>query len=480
MRVFAAGLGTETNTFSPLPTGMNEFRQHTYAPAGTHPTAMSMYGGPLYAARELASELGWQVFEGLVAGAQPGGNTTRAAYEALRDELIEDLRCALPVDIVLLGLHGAMVADGYDDCEGDLLARVRDLVGADAVVGVEFDPHAHLTRKMVNNATILVGYKEYPHTDIKARAFDLTRLCAATARGEIHPVAAMADTGMVVPIHTSRDPGRAFVDRVKSIEGKDGVLSISPVQGFATGDVPEMGCKVLVYTDGNAEQAASLAVQLAEELVSLRDQLMVQYHDIDHALDEALASASFPVVLADRADNPGSGAAGDSTFVLARLIERQIYDATLGPLWDPIAVQLALSAGEGARLRLRIGGKVSEMSGQPVDADCEVIALRRDMHTTSLAGDQHSVGDTALISVAGVDCVVISTRSQAIHIDMFTQLGCDLTRKKIVVVKSAQHFQASFSTITQRIIYVSAPGSATPDWRSLKYLKVPMPRWPIR
>ena len=145
MRAFTASLATETNTFAPMPTGLASFHQDGYFPAGTYPDAPSLFAGPLWAARRRAREHGWQLVEGLVAGAQPSGITTRLAFETLRDELLADLRAALPVDMVLLGLHGAMVADGYDDCEGDLLARVRQIVGPAVVVGAELDPHNHLS-----------------------------------------------------------------------------------------------------------------------------------------------------------------------------------------------------------------------------------------------------------------------------------------------------------------------------------------------
>jgi microcystin degradation protein MlrC len=479
MRVFTAGLGTETNTFSPLPTGFDEFRDHGHFPAGRHPDKMSSYAGPMWAARARGAPLGWTLIEGLVTGAQPGGTTTRAVYESLRDELLADLRKALPVQMVLLGLHGAMVADGYDDCEGDVIERARQIVGPDVVIGVELDPHAHLSEQMVEHADMLVAYKEYPHTDILERAYELVDLCSAIAQSTIHPVSAVVDCEMVVPMHTSRDPARAFVDKLKQLEQQDGILSISAIQGFATGDTPAMGTKVLVYTDNDAGAAQRLARALADELIAARDALNVKYLDIDEALDQALAFAGAPVVLADRADNPGSGAAGDSTFILRRMIERRIQGAALGPLWDPIAVQIAFAAGIGARLPMRIGGKVSPMSGTPVDAECVVKALIRDMPMTTLTGNPLSVGDSALVSVGGVDTVLISLRTQALNVDLFSQLGCDLARQKIVVVKSAQHFHASFSKVAQHILYVGAPGSATPKWHELTYRKAKLPKWPI-
>ena len=171
MRVFTAALATETNTFAPMPTGLAAFRDRGYYPAGKHPEAMSFFAAPLFAARQRAKTLGWDVVEGMVAAAQPSGTPTRVAYETLRDELLADLRGALPVDMVVLGLHGAMVADGCDDCEGDLLARVREVVGSKVVVGAELDPHNHLTPAMLASADLLVAFKEYPHTDVLERAY---------------------------------------------------------------------------------------------------------------------------------------------------------------------------------------------------------------------------------------------------------------------------------------------------------------------
>lgn len=479
MRVFTGSLATETNTFAPLPTGLEAFRERGYHAAGQHPAHMTLFAGPLWAARQRSRERGWTLVEGMVAAAQPGGVTTRHAYETLRDELLADLRAALPVKMVLLGLHGAMVADGYDDCEGDLLQRVRALVGPGVVVGAELDPHHHLTQAMLDNADLLIAFKEYPHTDVAERAFELVDLCAATAEGRIRPVAGVADTGMISIVHTTRQPARGFVDRLQALEGRDGVLSISLTHGFPWGDVADMGTRLLVYSDGDAVAAGALARTLADELVALRDALQPAQPGIDEALDQALAAPRGPVVMADGADNPGGGAAGDSTFVLRRLVERGIAPAALGPLWDPGAVRIAFEAGVGARLPMRLGGKVSPLSGDPLDALCEVKALRRDMVMSGLAGTPVALGDCALLETAGVQIAVISLRNQAMGIDLFTGLGCDLAAQRLVLVKSSQHFHAAYSKIASEVIYVSAPGSVTADLRSLPYRKVTRPRWPL-
>jgi microcystin degradation protein MlrC len=372
-----------------------------------------------------------------------------------------------------------MVADGYDDCEGDLLQRVRAIVGPDVVVGAELDPHNHLTPAMVSNANILIAFKEYPHTDVLERGLEVVDLCAATVAKKIQPVVAVVDCEMVVTVHTSREPARSFVDKLQALEGRDGVLSISVSHGFPWGDVPEMGTKVLVYTDGDQAKADALARQLADELIAMRERLEVRYPSIDASLDEALAFDGGPVVLADGADNPGGGAASDSTFILRRLVERGVRDAAVGPLWDPIAVRIAFEAGQGARLAMRIGGKIGPMSGDPMDLLCTVKALHRDMVMTGLANAPMPLGDCALLEADGIEMVLITLRNQAMGTDLFTQLGCDLAAKKIIVVKSSQHFYASFSKVAKHVIYTDAPGSVTRDLRTLPYRHIRRPKWPL-
>ena len=479
MRVFSASLATETNTFGPMPTGLASFKDRGYFPAGKHPEAMTLFSGPLWAARMRGADKGWTLFEGMVAGAQPSGTTTRHAYETLRDELLDDLRAVLPVDMVLLGLHGAMVADGYDDCEGDLLARVRQIVGPDVVIGAELDPHNHLTPEMISNANVMISFKEYPHTDVLERGLELVDICAATVEGKVRPVAAVVDCDMIVTVHTSREPARGFVERMQSFEGKDGVLSVSLTHGFSWGDVPEMGTKVLVYTDGDKAKADLLARQLADEVIAMRDGLTVNYPGIDASLDEALAFDGGPVVISDGADNPGGGAASDATFFLKRIVERVIRGVAIGPFWDPITARIAIEAGEGARLPLRIGGKVSPLSGDPLDLPCVVKAVRAGHEQTGLSNTRTFMGDSALVECDGVEILLCSLRNQAMGTDLFTGIGCDLATKKIVVVKSSQHFHASYSKIAARVIYAAAPGAVTLDLRTLPYRKVRRPKWPL-
>lgn len=480
MRVFTAVMATETNTFAPIPTGLDAFkRRGEYYPAGQHPDYMTLFSAPLWVARERARDKGWSVSEGMTAFAQPGGTTTRRTYETLRAELLDDLRRAGPVDMVLLGLHGAMVAEGYDDCEGDLLRNVREIVGPQTVIGAELDPHCHLTPLMMDNADMLVAFKEFPHTDLYERGVELADLCEAIHAKRVRPVGALADTGMATLIFTTREPGVSIVNRMKEMERRPGVLSVSVIQGFHWADVPEMGTRVLVYTDGDEALARSLAREFADDLYAMREAINEYRPGIDEALDLALAAPEGPVVIADGADNAGGGAASDSTFILRRMIERGITGAALGPLWDPVAVQIAFDAEEGTRLRMRIGGKIGPESGDPLDVECTVKALKRDMTMGGLGGVPILLGDCALIDIGGIEVVLTTIRAQAMDTDLFTQLGCALETKRIVVVKSTQHFYASYARVAKKVLYAAARGTVTPDLSSLPYRRIKLPKWPI-
>jgi microcystin degradation protein MlrC len=347
------------------------------------------------------------------------------------------------------------------------------------VIGAELDPHNHLTEAMVRHADVLVAFKEYPHTDVLERACELVDLCEAKALGRIQPVAAVVDTMMTVTMHTSRNPARAFVDRIQSLEGKDGILSISISHSFPWGDVPDMGTKVLVYADGDAAKAQRLARQLADELIAMREQLSVAYPPIDEALDQALGFECGPVVISDGADNPGGGAASDATFILQRLVERDIQNAAIGPIWDPIAARVAIEAGVGARLLLRIGGKISPMSGDPLDLHCTVKAIRHDHQQTGLSNTTVHMGDSALVESQGIEILLVTLRNQAMGTDLFTDMGCALSSKKIIVVKSSQHFHASYSKVAKHILYAAAPGAVSLDLKTLPYRKIQRPKWPL-
>ena len=479
LKIFTACLGTETHTGGPLPTDTQAFEETYLVRGGNHPDAINMFGVPLVIWRDRARARGWEVVESLCTFATPSGLVVKKTHETYRDEIVTDLKAAMPVDAVMLSLHGAMVAEGYDDCEGDLVHHIRSVVGPDIPIGVEFDLHCHISRQFIDEITALVIYKEYPHTDFAARAEELWTIMETTLNGKCAPHIAVYDCQMIGVFHTTRDPMSRFVDRMVELEKTDDVLSISLGHGFPWADVAEVGARVIVVTDNQPDLGRNLAKNLAHELWNMRDEITPQFLDMEKAINEAIVFEGRPVVLADMADNPGAGAAGDSMFIVSRLIEQGIKDVAVGGIWDPVAAQICCGAGEGAEFDLRLGGKTGPSSGRPLDLRVKVMKIRKGYYVESLGGSKGYMGDAALVHSDGVDFIVHSSRAQNTHPAFFTDFGVDVSEKKLLVVKSMQHFYGSYALISEKIIYTASPGCLIWDFTKFPYTKVARPVWPL-
>jgi microcystin degradation protein MlrC len=478
MRVFTAGLGTETNTFSPLYIGLEDFRDAYWYEPNSHPEKLTEVSAPLFVLRDRSKRLGWTVIEGSYVFALPGGRVGCSAYETLRDALLDQLRAALPVDFIALSLHGAMAAVGYDDCEGDLLARVRAIAGSSTPIGIEIDPHANLSQAMVEATDVIIAMKEYPHTDFLERGHELIDLLERAALGEVAPVQAVQNCRTIGRFHTFRPPMRGFVDQLQTLERHTpGVLSISLIHGFPWADVADMGAKVLVVCDADAALAARIAEEVGLEVEAIRSQAYTSPAAIADALADALERPPGPVVIADVSDNPGGGAAGDATILLRAVLDKDVR-ACLGPLWDPMAARIAASAGVGSTIKLRLGGKTGTAGGAPLDVEATVTAVSAD-GWQSWAGTRTSLGLTCAISINEVDVVISSIRDQAYSPDLFTNLGLDPGACRIVAVKSAQHFVHGFRTMGAPIILAGGGGPMETDFRKIDYRHISRPMWPL-
>ncbi|KXG84106.1 M81 family metallopeptidase [Agrobacterium bohemicum] len=478
MKVFISTLATETNTFSPFPSVRESFTTREYFRGDGGLRAPVLGNIPLIEWRRLATSDGDQVVESICAFAAPAGKTQRTAYEGLRDEILEDLQKALPVDKVLLFLHGAMVAEGYDDCEGDIIARVRETVGPSVPIGVEIDLHCHLTELMRTKADIIVAFKEYPHTDIAERAREVYDLVGRTLAGEIRPVMALEDCRMIGVWRPPTEPMRSFVTRMSEAEGHDGILSVSFGHGFPWADVADVGAKMLVVADNDMKAAVKTAERFRQELWDIRDLAAQRYDTVEEAISAALSSSAAPIVFADVADNAGAGAAADNTNILRGLIDRKVENVAIGCFWDPVAVQMCLETGVGGELDLRVGGKMGPQSGDPVDLRVTVMGIKRDHSQPALSGGRMSLGTGVWVNGAEIDIVLTSTRLQTHSPEAFTALGCELTDKKIIVVKSMQHFLTGFGPLAAEVRYVDAGGSASTKFATLPYSKKRQPYWP--
>lgn len=479
MRLFAAALATETNTFSPFPTSLDAYKKGVFLrPGSIHKRGRSC----------ARSRSGWRAAGPLpraspsLRGAASPPNLpaqqtsmTQHDYELMRNEILGQLKAALPVDGVLLGLHGAMVAHGYDDVEADILERVRALGGPTCVISVELYPHCHLTARRVKLADVIVLFEEYPHTDMVERAEDTLDLVLKTVRGQVTPVMSLYDRRQIEGYCTNLQRMRAFVDRIKALEAQDGILSISICHGFDRADVPELGgASELSWTKTKREATRSPSI-LAKSL-SQCGKTLPQIYTIDEGIDAALEFDDAPVVVSDRGDNAGAAAPSDNTTILRCLIERNVENAALGPIWDPIAAQLCFAAGEGTELPLRIGGKIAPSSSAPLDALVTVTGLKSDAWRIIGTTPRH-LGDCAAVRLGGVEVVLTSNHVQATGLELFQNVGIDPLAKKLVVVKSMNHFMAAYGPIAKKVIYISRPL----QWRrpQMTYKRINHPIWPL-
>ena len=473
-KAFIAALVTETNVFVPDPTSLQDFIDGALhrGDGSCHDSAV---GPVLRQFRHCLEREGFEVVEGLAAYAEPAGRVQQPVYEALRDEILDAARSACP-DVVLLFLHGAMAAEAEDDCEGELLVRMKVLL-PHAVVGVLLDPHCHLSERMVASASIIVMSQEYPHTDFESRAVRLVRLCVTVASGRLQPVSAVFDCRMLGVFPTTREPMLSFVSAMKACEERPGILAVSLCHGFAFGDTPDTGAKVLVVADSDRELGVGVARELGERFYSMRDPLRVRNPTIEQALELAERTPG-RVVLADTGDNPGGGAPGDSTMLLRSMLERGMTRIVAGCFADPKAVASCAAVGVGGDIRVRIGSGQG-MSGPPLELQGTVKAVVEAHDQESLGTSRESLGHSVWLRTPAADVVISSLRRQVYAPDAFTGLGIPLEEVRYVVLKSTQHFVARFAPIASRIIFVATPGALTSDYGSLPYRRMPRDRFPF-
>lgn len=476
--LFFSSLVTETSSFTNLPTTYAD-----YAPSLLRGAAClhDETGAPRPGMAPLlnfAAACEWQVRAGIACQSSVGAPTLQRDYERLRDELIDAARAARP-DVVALVLHGAMMAGECEDCEGDILARLRAVVGPRVPIVAVLDPHAHLTQAMVENGDCLVFMKEYPHIDGAERLEEALAIAARMLVEGLRPRPAVVDCRLLGFFPTDAQPMRGFVDNLHAIEQRPGVLSVSFVHGFPWGDMPETGAKVLAYAVEDAALAEAVADEVNAAVQAIRDSTMPTMLSVEEAIAIARCPGPRPLVLADVADNPGGGAPSDNTALLRALIDAGVGNAALGLIYDPEAVRICHQVGKGARVLLRVGGKTGPASGDPVDLDAEVMALRSAAVMRIGEVAQFPMGDTAWVRANGIDVVLCSLRVQLYHPDGFAHCGIDPATRDVLVVKSTNHFRAFFSDLAGAIHLVAAPGAIDFDFPRLPYRRLTRPVYPL-
>ena len=487
-RVAVGGFAHESNSFTGLPTTMVDFGE----PSGelvrgeemlvAHDSINTVISGLLTGARNH----GFTPVPILNANTCPSGPVDQRTYETIRDELIDGIANQDGLSGILLALHGAMVADGYPDPEGDLLTRLRARVG-DTPIAIVLDMHANLTQTVVDNTDIFVGYKTYPHVDLADSGLKAAELFARVANGEVEIKRHLVWLPVLLPsmnmrTHPHQGP-MAYLQNLGAdiCENSPDCLDVSIFGGFPYSDAPSTGASVVVSTNGDDDLAKGIANRLASELWSRKEEFWVSMISPEAAVDRAIAADKGPVVLVDASDNPGSGGSGDTTTLLRLLIEKRATNATVATIHDPDTVARAHDIGVGKRAEFEIGGKVNVEHGPPVKAEAYIRLLSdgRYVKTGPMGyGQQSTIGRAAVLEVDGVEVVVCESRTSVNDPEILRTLGIEPTRRKILAMKVKGHFRAAFQDLVAEIIDVDAPGASTFDVTLFDHQHVSRPIYP--
>jgi microcystin degradation protein MlrC len=481
-RIAVGGFQHETNTFSPVLATYAEFEAPDAWPGLTRGPAMfeAVAGINLPAAgfvqetRSLHHELhplAW-------CSAQPSGCVTRDAFERIAAMLLDDLRACGDLDAVYLDLHGAMVAEHLDDADGELLRRVRDVVGEGVPVVASLDFHANLSPAMARHATALVSYRTYPHVDMAE--------CGARAARALHDLlrgaqakSFLEQADFLIPLtsqSTLVEPMQSLMQEAADLE-RSPLLSVGVLPGFPAADVAD--CGPAIYACGRDAPAAAAAVRgLAAELRRLEPGFALELLGIEQAIGELRRGApprGRPVILADTQDNPGAGGPADTTGLLKALVASGLKNVLAGVICDPAAAARAHAAGEGSSVELSLGARSGTPGESPLEARFKVLALGDGRFTGTgpfYLGARFELGPMALLELGGVHVAVASRKQQAADRAMFRHLRAEPADYAVLALKSSVHFRADFGPIASRVLVVEAPGPNVADPSKLPFTKL--------
>lgn len=468
-RIVYGGFQHETNTFAPDKADWRAFELGGGWPGLVSGEAVwpAIAGANIPAAGfvQAALDAGDTVIPTTWCAASPSAHVTEAAYEKIAGMILSGIEAAMPVDAVYLDLHGAMVAEHFDDGEGEVLRRVRALIGPDVPLIATLDLHANVTRKMLAQADALVAYRTYPHVDMAEtgrRAYALLGQRLASGK---RPILAMRPLKFLIPICwqcTDIEPAHGLYALLETIE-KD-ALHVSFTTGFPAADFDE--CAPVVWAYGDTQASADAAAdKLADAVNAAEPAFAGKLHTPDEAVQYAMhaaRTATRPIVIADAQDNPGAGSNSDTTGMLRALLRNHAERAAIGLIVDAGAVEKIQAVGQGNTIRVAIGGNAGLPDDKPFEADFFIEHVsdgKFDATGPYYRGFRLDVGPAACLRIDGVRIVVSSFKVQMADQAMFRFAGIEPTEQAILVVKSAVHFRADFTPIAQEIIVAASPGS---------------------
>jgi microcystin degradation protein MlrC len=465
-RILTAGIRHESNTFNPYLTTMDQFTQ--------------LRGSQVTEGREWAEVLeaeGMEVIPTLHAIAGPSGMVSRETYEAFRDEILEGIRRAGPLNGIYLDMHGALHVEGYEDAQADFIRQIRTLAGEQVLVAASFDLHGNMSEEFVRGLDILSAYRTAPHVDGEETRTRTVKLLVEALRNGYSPRIAHINLPILIPGEkgiTSVDPLLSFYEHLPEIAGMEGLMDASIFVGMPWTDVHRAGMSIQVVACNQEdvpaarEEAELLANGIWEERFNLT--FDVETAAIDEAIRIAQNSPDSTVFITDSGDNVTAGAAGDGTLVLERLLALKVKDAVLAGIVDPEAVALCAEAGVGAEVELMVGGKIDHVFSKPIAISGSVLRLPMDA-----PGSEHR---DAVLQVDGVTLVLLSGHRAFTDPAHFRAMDIDPLKHPIVVVKEGYLFQ-ELRDIAPRAIMALTPGFANQMMTDLDYQKVRRPIFPL-
>ncbi len=487
LRVAVAQWRQETNTFNPNPTTLADFRRFGLErdPEAVRATYQDVdeLGGFF---RVLDADGGVEVVPLLRAAAWSGGLLEDEAYRRLLEYLIEPLSAALPLDAVLLSLHGATAAEATSDVAGSVIQAVRQVIGSVTRLGVTLDLHANLTPAMITGADLVIGYQCNPHIDMPDTGARAAELMLRLLRDEIRPVTAMRKLPVLLGAErqsTFDGPLGEVSAALRAAEADGRALNANfyAVQPWL--DVPLLGSAIVVTCDDDAGTADRLADEFADLLWTQRDACSMELLPPAEIVARVAAAERGPVVISDAADSTNSGAPGDSTILLRAFLKARTPGPILISLVDPLAARACGRAGVGAVLTLPVGGKMDPRTGPPVTVTGRIRATSDGRYRISGHGGDNVPIDAGLSAVLELGEVILAITSRTIvgsHPMVYRSLGLDPTRARAVIAKSPHGFRHDYGPMAADILLADCPGAATGNLRSLRFKQAGHALYPLQ
>jgi len=489
MRIVAAMMKHETNSFSPVPTDLARFESWCLTRGRE---AIAAYRGtamPVAAYIDLAERRDAEIICPLIAEAMPSGPVARDAYERMADWILAPIAAGW-VDAAFLDLHGAMTAEHELDGEGALLARIRALAPG-LPIAVTLDMHANLTETMVANADAIIGYKTYPHTDMYQAGRQIGAVLWDKIDGRADPVMAWVRVPVLAQtlrMGTDDEPMRGLQEAARAEESA-GLLAATVLGGFPQVDVPHAGAAVVTVADGERTAAMAASGRLSAAVWAAREALIYRPTPLAEALAAARAVATAPVILLDHADNVGSGGTGDVMTVIAAVLGAGLEGVAMAALCDPAAAEAMHAAGLGAELTLDLGGKTDMpaigLSRRPLRLTGRVAHLahgRWVVEGPMYTGVAVDTGPTAVFETGGMRIVVTTRHHEPWDAGILTNNGIDPATCRYILLKSRIHYRAGFLSVQPDLAAhfpLDGEGVTTSDNALLDYRNLRRPIYPL-